>query len=109
MWTCLNHRWELFCFGHSVLGLRRGGRERNGINYLAGFDVQPYCSSYNTGPSRILSGDPPGYLSNSFAYRTGTARFDPPKPFNIAKFTPITFPSRLNNGPPDPPDVVAAS
>ncbi len=41
--------------------------------------------------------------------REGTARFDPPNPFRIAKFTPITFPSRLNSGPPDPPEVVAAS
>src|ERR1700739_2021466 len=49
------------------------------------------------------------YLNNSFAYRAGTARFDPPNPFSIAKFTPITFPSRLNRGPPDPPEVVAAS
>jgi hypothetical protein len=49
------------------------------------------------------------YCNNSLAYFTGTARFDPPNPFNIAKFTPITFPLRLKSGPPEPPDVVAAS
>jgi hypothetical protein len=49
------------------------------------------------------------YFSRSFAYFTGTARFDPPNPFNIAKLTPITFPLRLKSGPPEPPEVVAAS
>ena len=49
------------------------------------------------------------YLSSSFAYLTGTARFDPPKSLSTAKFMPITFPSRLKSGPPEPPEVVAAS
>ena len=49
------------------------------------------------------------YFTSPSAYRTGTARFDPPKSVRIAKFTPITFPSRLKSGPPDPPEVVAAS
>src|SRR5215831_14820581 len=47
------------------------------------------------------------YLSRSFAYLAGTARFEPPKPFSTAKFIPITFPLRLKSGPPEPPDVVA--
>ena len=49
------------------------------------------------------------YLSRSFAYLAGTARFDPPKSLSTAKFMPITFPSRLKSGPPEPPEVVAAS
>jgi hypothetical protein len=49
------------------------------------------------------------YLSRSFAYLTGTARFEPPKSLRTAKFMPITFPSRLKSGPPEPPEVVAAS
>src|SRR6266404_5981650 len=36
------------------------------------------------------------YLSNSVAYRAGTARLDPPNPFNIAKFTPITVGYPIN-------------
>jgi|HubBroStandDraft_1064217.scaffolds.fasta_scaffold17054_3 hypothetical protein len=47
------------------------------------------------------------YLSRSIAYLAGTARFEPPNPLSTAKFMPITFPSRLKSGPPDPPEVVA--
>jgi hypothetical protein len=43
------------------------------------------------------------------AYEMGTAKFEPEKLVRIAKFTPITLPSLLNTGPPDPPDVVCAS
>src|SRR6266581_111524 len=49
------------------------------------------------------------YFRRSFAYLTGTARFEPPKSLSTAKFMPITFPSRLKSGPPEPPEVVAAS
>jgi hypothetical protein len=54
-------------------------------------------------------GEQDAYLIRSFAYLTGTARFDPPKSLSTAKFMPITFPSRLKSGPPEPPEVVAAS
>jgi hypothetical protein len=47
--------------------------------------------------------------SNGFAYRTGMAKFEPPKSRSMATFTAITLPSALNSGPPDPPDVVWAS
>jgi hypothetical protein len=49
------------------------------------------------------------YFRSSFAYRTGTARLEPPKPLNTAVFMPITLPLRLKSGPPEPPEVVAAS
>jgi len=47
--------------------------------------------------------------SNSVTYLAGTARFEPPKSLSTAKVMPITFPLRLNSGPPEPPEVVAAS
>ena len=49
------------------------------------------------------------YLSNSSANLAGTARFEPPKPLSTAKLMPITLPFLLKRGPPEPPDVVAAS
>jgi hypothetical protein len=91
-----------------LYGLRRDGW-RNKINYLAGFDSRIYSTTIGRDLQGLYGEQSGAYLSNSFAYRTGTARFDPPNPFRIAKFTPMTFPSRLNNGPPDPPEVVAAS
>jgi hypothetical protein len=51
----------------------------------------------------------PVYLSRSLAYLAGTARFEPPKSLSTAKLMPITFPFRLKSGPPEPPEVVAAS
>src|SRR5712672_456745 len=82
---------------------------RNNIDYLAALDLQTHSTPIK-GALQGLSGCQTNlYLSRSFAYLAGTAKFDPPNPFNIAKLTPITFPSRLNSGPPDPPDVVAAS
>jgi hypothetical protein len=35
------------------------------------------------------------YLTSSSVYRTGTAKFDPPKSLRVAKFMPMTLPSRL--------------
>ncbi len=49
------------------------------------------------------------YLTSSSAQRTGTTKFDPPKSLRMAKFTPMTLPLRLKSGPPEPPEVVAAS
>jgi hypothetical protein len=49
------------------------------------------------------------YRRRSLAYLTGTARLEPPKSRRTAKFMPMTFPSRLKSGPPEPPEVVAAS
>lgn len=44
-----------------------------------------------------------------FPYPTGIARFDPPNSRTTAKLIPITFPSSLKSGPPEPPEVVWAS
>src|SRR5437899_11830692 len=49
------------------------------------------------------------YLTSLSAQRTGTTKFDPPKSLRMAKFTPMTLPLRLKSGPPEPPEVVAAS
>jgi hypothetical protein len=42
----------------------------------------------------------------AFPYPTGMAKFDPPNSRTIAKLIPITFPSLLKSGPPEPPEVV---
>src|SRR6266404_4576939 len=63
---------------------------------------QTVCAAFPSRSGRL-------YFRRSFAYLTGTARFDPPKSLSTAKFMPITFPSRLKSGPPEPPEVVAAS
>ena len=50
-----------------------------------------------------------GYTSQGFnsdsPKRTGMAKFDPPNSRTIAKLIPITLPSLLNSGPPEPPVV----
>jgi hypothetical protein len=38
----------------------------------------------------------------------GIAKFDPPKSRTMAKLIPMTLPSLLKRGPPEPPDVVCA-
>jgi hypothetical protein len=63
---------------------------------------QTVCAAFPSRSGRL-------YFRRSFAYLTGTARFEPPKSLSTAKFMPITFPSRLKSGPPEPPEVVAAS
>src|SRR5580693_6680630 len=60
-------------------------------------------------PTSRQQTSPLSYLSKSVAYLAGTARFEPPKPLSAAKFMPITLPSLLKSGPPEPPDAVAAS
>src|ERR1700704_394297 len=82
---------------------------RNDIGYLAALDLQSHSTPTKDALQGLSGCQTSLYFSRSLAYLAGTARFDPPNPFKIAKFTPITFPSRLNSGPPDPPDVVAAS
>ena len=43
------------------------------------------------------------------AKRMGMPKFEPPKPLTTAYVTPMTLPSLLNSGPPEPPEVVCAS
>jgi hypothetical protein len=109
VWACFGPLWEMFGFCHDLSSCA-GWVERNEINYLACLHLQDYSTPIEAALQELYGlSQGVSYLSNSFAYRAGTARFDPPNPFSIAKFTPITFPSRLNSGPPDPPEVVAAS
>ena len=46
---------------------------------------------------------------SGWAWRMGMPKLDPVNSLSTAKFTPTTFPRKLNTGPPLPPEVVWAS
>lgn len=48
-------------------------------------------------------------LSSDCPSETGIAKFEPPNSRTMAKLIPMTLPSLLKSGPPDPPEVVWAS
>ena len=88
-------------------GTLRAHRPPRGNCAIGGIGGQ--CHRSSVALLRAVGLEVLAYLSSSFAYLAGTARFDPPKSLIRAKFTPITFPFGLKSGPPEPPNVVAAS
>src|SRR5580700_11758199 len=44
------------------------------------------------------------FASKGCEKRIGMPKLEPPNPFKIATVTPMTFPSRLKSGPPEPPE-----
>src|SRR6266849_7251115 len=82
------------------------------ISFVAGvFELLPRLwrcvSSHTAHPVRQRTA--PHGLRSGLAKRIGTPKFEPPKPLTTANVMPITSPSRLMSGPPEPPEVVCAS
>src|SRR5713101_5467399 len=90
----------------------RSRKTQQQISIVAGvFELLPRlwrCVSSHTA-HLVRQKTAPHGLRSGLAKRIGTPKFEPPKPLTTANVTPITSPSRLMSGPPEPPEVVCAS